>query len=430
VRIGDILRYPAKPDPSLPEIDGLPNYFHAVCLPGCALPKLDRGINSIAAIKAVDGTRRPAILIRGNPHRAGSILTPWQDHFSPDTGHIRYFGDHKAGQPGYAVDSPGNQLLVREQFPLHTGLDVESRRRAAPLVFFRGIPHQGKIKGHVEFQGFGLMERAEFVSQLDQTSQRAFSNVRYDFLVMTSVSEGEDFDWNWINSRRNPSLSDGDCLARAPAAWQWWVRNGSTALPRVRRMLSRLKTANAAEQRPAAGSKEEKILHTVVQHYANQKHRFELLAEHVVEDLVTASGIDYVKGWITPRSADGGADFVGRLDVGQGLAGTSLVLLGQAKCEQVHSPTGGNHIARTVARLRRGWIGAYVTTSFFSRPVQAEVIDDEYPIMLIGGRDVAATVEKTMLERGVDNIDAFLDELDGQYESRVRFRQPSEILLG
>ena len=76
MRIGDILRYPAKPDPSLPEIDGLLNYFHEVRLDGCTLPKLDRGINPIASIRTVDGTRRPAVLIRGNPHRAGPILTP------------------------------------------------------------------------------------------------------------------------------------------------------------------------------------------------------------------------------------------------------------------------------------------------------------------------------------------------------------------
>ena len=427
MRIGDILRYSAKADPSCAELDGLPNYFHAVRLEGATIPKLIED-NPIAPVRAIDGTRRPAVLIRGNPPRAGSVLTPWQDHFSPDTGHIRYFGDR--GRPGGICGGlPGNQLLVREQFPFHTGLDPESRKRAAPLVFFRGVPHGGNVKGHVEFQGFGLIERAEFVSQLDQKTQRAFSNVRYDFVVMSAVSEGEEFDWNWINARRNPDLSDDDCLALAPSAWQWWVKNGSTSLSRVRRMLSRLKTVNAEEQRPVPGSREARILQSISQHYCNRKHRFELLAEHVVEDVVTSSGMDYVKGWITPRSADGGADFVGRLDVGEGLAGTRLVLLGQAKCEQLAAPTGGNHIARTVARLRRGWIGAYVTTSFFSRPVQAEVIEDEYPIMLIGGKHVAAVVEKIMFERGATNVDAFLGDMDTQYESRVRFRQPSEILL-
>ena len=429
MRIGDLLRYPYTPDPSAPEVDGLPNFFNQVWLPGSPLPKLDRGINPIARVSAVDGTRRPAILIRGNPHRAGSLLTPWQDHFSPNTGHIRYFGDRKVDRPGYAVDSPGNQLLVREQFPLHTGLDVESRKRASPLVFFRGVPHEGKGKGHVEFQGFGVIERAEFVSQLDQKSQRAFSNVRYDFVVMSAASEDEELDWDWINARRDPALTNDACLKRAPETWQWWVKHGSASLPKVRRMLSQLRTVSADEQRPQAGSKQDKILASIMQHYADRKHRFELLAEHVVQDVVVSSGMDYVTGWITPRSADGGADFIGRLDVGQGLGGTRLVLLGQAKCEKASVPTNGNHIARTVARLRRGWLGAYVTTSFFSRPVQAEVIDDEYPIMLIGGAQVASSLEKAMFEIGAHDVDSYLGGLDIQYEGRVRFRQPSEILL-
>jgi hypothetical protein len=330
---------------------------------------------------------------------------------------------------GYAVDSPGNKLLVNEQFPLHAGLDLETRMRAAPLIFFRGVPHGGKVKGHVEFQGFGLIERAEFVSQLDAKTQRAFSNVRYDFLVMSSVAEGEEMDWDWINARRDPKLSMEECLALAPSAWQWWVKHGSTSLPRVRRMLSRLRTVGASDQRPVEGSKESKILSSISQHYCERRHRFELLAEYVVQDLVSASGVDYVRGWLTPRSADGGADFIGRLDIGQGLGGTKLVMLGQAKCEKPSAPTSGTHIARTVARLRRGWIGAYVTTSFFSRPVQAEVIEDEYPIMLIGGRQVASTVERVMFELGERDVASFLNRLDGQYEDRVRFRQPSEILL-
>lgn len=213
-------------------------------------------------------------------------------------------------QSGYAVDSRGNQLLVREQFPLHTGLDIESRKRASPLVFFRGIPHAGRVKGHVEFQGFGLIERAEFVSQLDQQSQRAFSNVRYDFIVMSLVSEGEEFDWDWINARRDPNLTNDDCLSLAPAAWRWWVKYGSTSLPRVRRMLSRLRTVSATDQRPPDDSKQGRTLGAITQHYANRKHRFELLAEHVVQDVVITSGMDYVRGWITPASGDGGADFI------------------------------------------------------------------------------------------------------------------------
>jgi len=38
-------------------------------------------------------------------------------------------------------------------------------------------------------------------------------------------------------------------------------------------------------------------------------------------------------------------------------------------------------------------------------------------------------VEKAMFELGARDVDAYLSEFDRQYEDRVRFRQPSEILL-
>ena len=79
-------------------------------------------------------------------------------------------------------------------------------------MLFRGVPQAGKSQGYVQFQGFGVIERAEFVSQLDQKTQRAFSNVRYDFVVMSAVSEGEELDWSWINARRDPSVSLDECL--------------------------------------------------------------------------------------------------------------------------------------------------------------------------------------------------------------------------
>ncbi len=46
-------------------------------------------------------------------------------------------------------------------------------------------------------------------------------------------------------------------------------------------------------------------------------------------------------------------------------------------------PTNGVAIARTVARLKRGWIALYVTASFFSKQSQLEVIEDAYPLIKI-----------------------------------------------
>ena len=107
---------------------------------------------------------------------------------------------------------------------------------------------------------------------------------------------------------------------------------------------------------------------------------------------------------------------------------TKIIVLGQAKCEKLDTPTGGNHIARTVARLQRGWIGAYVTTSYFSLQVQREIIEDSYPIMMVNGLEVATVVEQMKFDRGITSVTELLEEIDEEHDSMVANRRPEEVL--
>ncbi len=70
-----------------------------------------------------------------------------------------------------------------------------------------------------------------------------------------------------------------------------------------------------------------------------------------------------------------------------------------------------------------------MTTSFFSRAVQAEVIEDEYPLVLIHGLQLAQTLDEMMFERGLSSVLPILKELEAAYPSRISFRRPAEILL-
>jgi len=303
----------------------------------------------------------------------------------------------------------------------------EIRLRATPLVFFRGAALAGRQKGQIEFQGYGLVERAGLATQWDAKSSGYFTNYVYDFLVFSLVRENEDFDWAWINARRDPTMSDAACIAKAPSAWGQWVREGPKSIPQVRRSVAKLRVVKKTEQLPSPGSKEDEILQAVLAFYEGKKVRFEALADWVVARVLGQGNAKYRQGWITRKSADGGADFVGRLDIGSGFANTRIVVFGQAKCEAPTTPTNGNHIARTVARLRRGWIGVYVTTSYFSDAVQKEIIEDQYPIVLVHGKRIAEEVAIGMFERGF-SVHSFLEEIDNTYESRVLLRRPEEIL--
>ena len=404
LKIGRVYRYarPYRPTPS--EIDGLPNFFAHVASPGLTLPTLERGINAMRAIAASDGTRRAAILISSSPHKVGSDFTPWQDTFEPDLGFIRYYGDNKSGSSD-PQRAPGNEVLLQE-FQVHSSPKEALRIRATPLVLFQRVAVQGRQKGNVKFAGLAVIERAERVTQFNPATQDYFTNYVFEFAVLSLARENDCLDWSWVAARRDSGGKLETLLRKAPSAWQDWVRFGNDALPRLRRHVSRLSVVPTVEQRPNEGSREHGVLKQIYTHYNGRKCHFEALASAVAAHVLSKSGTVYREGWITPGSGDHGTDFVGRLTIGEGFASVKLVVLGQAKCESLTSPTGGAHVARTVARLRRGWIGAYVTTSYFSEPVQREVFEDQYPIVLVHGHEVAQTTLQLAHESGHNDVDA------------------------
>jgi hypothetical protein len=427
LRIGEVFRYSRPYSAESAVIDGYPNHFFATNFPGHALAQLEGGINQIGYVNAPEGQRRPAILIRSSPHKIGSQDTPWQDTFDPDNGHIRYYGDNK--EPGKnPAEAPGNKVLL-DAFTNHSTLDNQLRIRAIPLLFYRAVTRNEKAKGYVEFNGFGIIQNVELITQYDRANERAFPNYAFDFVIFDMRAENEEFDWNWINDRRNPKLAIEDTLKKAPQSWKNWIKNGPKSLERNRRRVSKLFVATTSEQQPINNSREEAALKTIYRFYSKKKSRFEALASTIAARYIKESGGVYKEGWITPASADHGADFYGRLDIGFGFGKVKVILLGQAKCEAPDTPTSGTHIARTVARLKRGWVGAYVTTSYFSESVQREIIEDSYPILLINGKKLAETSLKIVHDDGYKSIESFLADVDTQYENKIKSRRPEELLL-
>ena len=421
-------RYARPYDAQNEAVDGLPNYFFHTQSLDAKLPLLESGINPIQKITSPDGLRCPAILISSSPHKIGSPETPWQDFFDPDNGHIHYYGDNKA--PGVDPSTPNGNKALLEQFSFHTSPDEEGRNSACPIIFFKRVRVGPRLKGNVQFQGFGIISLTRLVTQFNSRNDQAFPNYAFDFTIFNLQEENEEFDWNWITRRRNPGATNTETLESAPAAWLLWVRQGNSVVERCRRRIVKLLTLRTSEQIPTESSREAKTLRSVYAFYSGRKARFEALAAFIAERVIGANEASYRPGWITPASSDGGADFIGRLDVGTGLASTKIIVLGQAKCEKLDVPTGGNHIARTVARLRRGWIGAYVTTSYFSEAVQREVLEDKYPIILINGLRVATEIDAAMHESKISSIDLFLESIDETYDGQVMEREPEEILYG
>ncbi len=53
------------------------------------------------------------------------------------------------------------------------------------------------------------------------------------------------------------------------------------------------------------------------------------------------------------------------------------------------------------------------------KKVQLEVLDDQYPIMLICGKKLAETVEEILFIRGI-SLQDFLNEIDNDYHTENR----------
>jgi hypothetical protein len=452
IRLFDILRYPSsqEADQFASDAAGHRSFFAATRWPdwpglhGKARAQSSKGIDAIGPVDAVDGPRRPAIIIDSSPSEAGSSWTPWHDQLAPEDGHIRYYGDNKPDRGADPLGPAGNRVLVGEQFVLHQGRDRIQRARAAPLLFFESSGPAGESSGYRKFLGFGLVERAERIAQIEPERQmpsgkrrggRLYLNYRFDCALLDLSQENSDLHWDWIATRADRTKSLDECLDLAPVSWRRWVEVGMVGIDSIRQRVYRYQLRTVSEQLPEPGTPAARALQAVIDRYAGSsdkpgvgRHRFEGFAAEVAGAVFADSGARYHSGWITRQTADHGVDFVGRLDQGLPPAVARQVVLGQAKCHaSLKAPTNAVDLARTVARLDRGWLGVFVTTSHYSGNAQREVIEDRYPILLIDGRTVGEVAVRQALVEGV-SVEQYIDRIDGEYASRVLSRRPEEIL--
>ncbi|MET7538256.1 HNH endonuclease [Streptomyces sp. NPDC005507] len=251
LRVGEVLRSAQNRDPEIPVIDGYRNIHHVTASQELAQIQLSKGINPIAKAKASGERRRPAILIRSSPWKAGTAETPWHDVFDLDNGHISYFGDHRVDHTVPVGSTQGNAVLL-EAFAEHQAATAAQRALAVPLLVFAAVSRNKTPKGYVEFCGVAVIERVEQIEQ--EAKRRPFPNYRYDLAVLDLSAEVDRVDWAWIEARGNARLSAGHVLEHAPRSWRQWVENGHSVLPEVRRQTSLPERGNTSRPHSPGGS--------------------------------------------------------------------------------------------------------------------------------------------------------------------------------
>ena len=246
LKIGQIFRYPKDKVREKPEIDGYPNFSFYTNLPNENLVQLESGINPIGKVLNKGIERTPAIITRSSPHKIGSLDTPWQDIYNIEKGHIRYFGDNKdIGDP---EKKKGNRALLK-QFEIHNSNNIDVRRGACPIIFFKSKSIDGKQKGYLEINGFGIITNAERIVQHNRNTNKDFVNYVFDFAVLDTTLENEYFDWQWINLRRDKNLSIEETLKKAPSSWKKWIRLGNKSIDSLRRNVFKLNVLPTSQQK-------------------------------------------------------------------------------------------------------------------------------------------------------------------------------------
>ena len=403
-------------------IGGYKNYFFYTNTEGLKKPLLDRGINPIGD-KLPDG-RIPAILINTNPLKSGSEDTPWMDLIDNDNGFVRYAGDNK---PGSTNPNTSYNLKIINQFELHQSSKIEDRKLSCPIIIFENIQVGSARKGYKKFLGFGIINRVERIVEYDRRSDTYYPNYAFDFIILDMSKECDSLNWDWVSDRRNPKLSLNQTLKSAPSSWKKWIEGGVQISVGLQRKIFKPFIVPAIQQKKINRSKNI-LLDKIYHYYDKKKHSFEFLAAYVTEKIIALDGSNFRLGWITSKAADGGIDFVGKIGIGKNISSVDIIVLGQAKCIKTKSSVRPIDLARTVARLQRGWIGSFVTTGVFSDQAQKEVYNDKYPLMLINGSLVADIVASSMHLEKISNVENFLQQIDNIYLDKVMNRRAEEII--
>ncbi len=205
-----------------------------------------------------------------------------------------------------------------------------------------------------------------------------FQNYRALFTVLAEPEVPRAWLTDLVNGV--PPLQSGYC----PERWRKWVQTGLySPLQCERQRLPRTR----ADQLPRT-AEEARVLDAV--HHGLNDREFEFAAASLTKLIDPRFG-DLT---VTRAVVDGGRDVIASYRVGHDEHQVSLSVYVEAKRWRLDSAVGVKPMMRLIARLKHRDVGVFVTTSFFHRQVQQELIEDNHPVLLVTGGDIARILIK------------------------------------
>lgn len=309
------------------------------------------------------------LITRNISHR---WYNPWEDVVDYSTGTIFYWGDAKFHPSKNYNDFRGNKNLLKTFEKI-----LENELAIVPPIL-----HFSKVKsGIVKFNGLCALTNLELTWFEDKGTP--VKNYRCELTIL----DIDQVELQWIHGRvqcKKLELLN----ANAPRVWRDYIYGNTHKLDIwSKNILSK------EVQLPPEKSDEAQLLQELHNLTPTQ---FEAV---VVELFRSLPHVNHKIARTRP-TADGGFDFFGHFSIPYPVK-YDIGFLGEAKKFARKNAVQPKHVSRLVARLGRGQFGIFVTTSYYTKQTQKEVLEDGYPVKLFSGIDlVNMLLELRLIKNG------------------------------
>jgi hypothetical protein len=310
----------------------------------------------------------------------------WPDEIDDEFGLFTYYGDNR--RPGHELHytkRKGNLILKT----IFNSLHIDKRDQIPPiLIFAKGVEGRDVVfKGLVVPGASGVNQTEDLIAVWKISRGQRFQNYKATFTIL----DVQCVQREWISDIHSEKVLSNN----APRVWLDW-RNGGLyqALTASRTLEYRTK----CEQLPRPGLEEDiiKVLVSYFKTHPEKEYAFEKCAAEIVR-LMDSNIASYE---LTRPWRDGGRDAVGSYRIGLISNAIKVDFALEAKCHQLNSGSGVRDTSRLVSRLRHRQFGIFVTTSYVDTQAYKEIVEDQHPVIIISGADIA----KILIQTGYNSV--------------------------
>ncbi len=300
----------------------------------------------------------------------------WPDHLDLETGIFTYYGDNRSlGTELHNTRIGGNRLLVSVFEKIHN----EKRHNLPPFLCFE-IAKKNNLS-YMKFLGLAV-PGAQGFSSLDDlvavwkiSEGKRFQNYRSTFTIL----EEDTISWLWLDDLVNgipPAESE-----HSPPSWLKWVKTGTI---KALKCVKSINPRNKTEQLPKT-AEEKDVLKKLMEFSPRE---FEFAAKDILEMMDPGK---FTNLEVTPKVKDKGRDLIGYYKLGVHESEIYLNVIGEAKrwdAQEKSKSIGVKPMSRLISRLKHRDLGVFITTAYYDKQVQEEILEDRHPILLLSGGDI------------------------------------------